>query len=68
MKSNAGWDWSLRRGREDRRHAVDQLGLLGSPHEPVDDGHSHYSRAEPSTRTDSLLASVSVVKVNSLPF
>ena len=28
-------------------HAVDQLGLLGSPHEPVDDGHSHYSRAEP---------------------
>jgi predicted PurR-regulated permease PerM len=29
-------------------HAVDQLGLLGSPHEPVDDGHSHYSRAEPA--------------------
>jgi hypothetical protein len=28
-------------------HAVDQLGLLGSPHEPVDDGHSHYSRVEP---------------------
>jgi predicted PurR-regulated permease PerM len=28
-------------------HAVDQLGLLGSPCEPVDDGHSHYSRAEP---------------------
>jgi predicted PurR-regulated permease PerM len=28
-------------------HAVDQLGLLGSPHEAVDDGHTHSSRAEP---------------------
>jgi predicted PurR-regulated permease PerM len=28
-------------------HAVDQLGLLGSPHEAVDDGHSHHSRPEP---------------------
>jgi predicted PurR-regulated permease PerM len=29
-------------------HAVDQLGLLGSPHDAVDDGHSHHSRLEPA--------------------